>query len=198
MTALTHEQRVLGAVRFVDGTTRQPVSRELTVTAEGVRWLRNRRGIYVAAEAPGLGSHAAAFSAPPTEPALASVTVTISISDPAGSYLPRRAVLGLPRDPSPGAAESASLFVPVDVTLYPAPAARVFPNWALVRVAVADADTGAPLAGALLRVIRNGDAEAEQERHRPRGPVLRAPGGPGGGAGDPGHHLGGRRGRGRE
>jgi len=150
---------VLGAVRFVDGASGQPVSRKLTVTAPGVRWLRSRRGLYVVADAPGLASHSIAFDAPPAEPPLASVTVTLSVSDPAGGYLARQAVVSLPRDPSPGAAADASLFVPVEVTLYPTPAAQVFPNWALVRAAVADVDTGAPLAGALLRVLRNGDTE---------------------------------------
>lgn len=145
------DDRVLGAVRFVDGVTRQGVTRALRVTAPGVRWLRNRRGLWVVARAPGLGAHTTAFRKPPARPALGSVTVTLTVRDPAGSYLARRAVLRLPRDPTPDA--GASLFEPFEVPLYPAPAAAVFPSWALVRASVAAASGGAPIAGALLRVV---------------------------------------------
>ncbi len=153
------EQRVLGAVSFVDGVTGQPVSRRLAVAAPGVRWLRSRQGLFVVAEVQGLEDPAAAFDAPAAASPPASVALTLSVSDPNGGYLARRAVLSLPRDPSPAADPRVSLFEPVEVNLYPAPAARVFPSWALVRAAVVDAASDAPLSGALLLVTLNGETE---------------------------------------
>lgn len=133
------EPRVLGAVRFLDAATLLPVGAPLSVGGDGVRLVRNRQGLYVLAEAPG----------PRAE---------MTVRDPGGRYLPRRLGVDLPRDPDPAHADQAgSLFRPVDVLLYPAPAASVAPGWAVVRATVVRAGSGSPLGGALLRVLRKAD-----------------------------------------
>jgi hypothetical protein len=152
------DRRVLGAVRFVDAATGVAIREPLAVTAPGVRWIRNLSGSYVIAEAPGLAAHADAFLAPPPTPALESVEVTLTVRDPGGQYLARRHTVRLPRDPDPRqAATAGSLFRAMDVALFPAPAARPPIGWAVVRASLAEAGTGRPVAGALVRVVRTSD-----------------------------------------
>jgi hypothetical protein len=151
------DRRVLGAVRFVDAATRVPVPEPLLVTAPGVRFIRNRSGWYVIAAAPGLERHVDAFHAPPAVPPLESIALTLTVRDPGGRYLPRVHTLRLPRDPDPASPAATSLFRPVDVTLFPAPATRPPVGWAVVRASVVAAVTGAPVAGALIRVVRTSE-----------------------------------------
>ena len=153
------DRRVLGAVRFVDGATGVTVQDALVVTAPAVRWIRNRLGWYVIADAPGLAAHTDAFLAPPPAPPLETVVVTMTVRDPSGRYLARRHTLRLPRDPDPAHADaSGSLFRPIDVALFSTPATRPPVGWAVVRASVTVAGTGAPIAGALVRVVRTSDA----------------------------------------
>jgi hypothetical protein len=172
------ERRVLGAVRFLDATTRLAVRSPLTVAGDGLRLACNRQGLYVLLHAPGLEAHTASFPAPPAQPAVGSVRVELAVSDPEGRYLPRRLALDLPRDPDPEHAEQeGSLFRPVDALLYPAPAAAVAPGWAVVRATVVRAGSGEPLAGVLLRVVRKPDGEVlaralSEWRGRVRGEAL--------------------------
>ncbi len=115
---------------------------------------RNRSGLYVIVTADALADFAAAFDAQPATPALGSVTLTASISDPSGRYLPRLASLVLPRDPSPAnAALDTSLFKPIEIEMHPASAAPVGINWSVLRVSVSAATGGDALGGALLRVL---------------------------------------------
>lgn len=152
------EQRVLGALRCVDATTGVAIEQSLAVAVAdpagaAARVLRNRRGLYVIREAPGLEAYSAAFA---QLPAAAARGYTASLSDPAGRYLPRTARLTLPRDPDPAHAGLAdSLFRPIDIPLYPSATAQVGANWAVLRVSVAETG-GDRLGGALLRVGRNG------------------------------------------
>lgn len=151
----TVDRRVLAAVRFRDAITGEALAAGLRVEAEGVRWIRNRRGWWVAATAPGLEAHTTAFLAPPESPAPGSVRIPLSVRDDAGRYVARAAVLALPRSADPAAADAAdSLFRPLEVDLYPAPAGRVSPGWAVIRASVTE--EGRPLGGALLRVHRRG------------------------------------------
>ena len=154
------ERRVLGAVRFTDAVTGVEVAAPLKVAAPGVRWLHNRRGWWVMTDAPGLDAHTAAFAQPPAQPAPGSVPVRLTVEDPSGRYLARSATLALPRDPDPAhAADDASLFRPVEVRLFPAPAAAgLSAGWAVVRATVTGAG-GARLGGALLRVTRKTGGE---------------------------------------
>lgn len=156
------ESRVLGAVRYLDATTGQPVGRLLEVRGQGIRLLRNLRGLYVITAAPGLEEHPPSFQQPPASPAVGGLRVTLSVADPAGRFLPRTHTLLLPRDPLAPQPEQPyppnPLFLPVDVRLYPAPAAPLGPGWAVVRVTVTDGD-GKPLPGALVRVLRASDSQ---------------------------------------
>ena len=149
------ESRVLGAVRPIDAVTGTPIPGPLSVTTEGVRILRNASGLYVLLAAPGLASHEASFAAPPAAPAVGSTSITLTLSDAAGAYLPRLAVVALPRNPDPTqASDDASLFRPVAVPMLPSPAGALSTNWAVLRVSVA-ANNGDLLGGALVRVLRN-------------------------------------------
>ncbi|HEX6042351.1 hypothetical protein [Longimicrobium sp.] len=153
MSAETIDRRVLAALRFRDAVTGATVAAPLDVRAAGARWIRNRRGWWILAGAPGLEAHTASFAAPPAAPALGSVALGVRVADPAGRYLPRVVSLALPRNPDPLKADKPdSLFQPVEVDLFPSPAAAVSPNWAVLRVSALGAD--GPLAGALLRVVR--------------------------------------------
>jgi len=134
------EQLVLAAVRFLDATTSLPVRSPLAVTGAGLRLVRNREGMFVLLEA--------------SDP---FQTAELTVSDPGGRYLPRRFALDLPRGLDLAAANS--LFSPVDVRLYPAPAARVSPGAAVIRASVVREGTKEPLGGVLLRVMRDGKEE---------------------------------------
>jgi len=150
MTAELLDRRVLGGIRFVDGVTGLPIQRMLAVSAPNVRWIRNRSGDYVVAGAPGLEAHVAAFAAAPGAPPPGTLNMTLTVSDPLGEYLPRRATMELPRDPDPTHGDQpGSLFRPVAVALYPAPIARTAPGWAVLRVSA----PGRP--GALLKVVED-------------------------------------------
>ncbi|MGH7634700.1 MAG: hypothetical protein ACRENC_13280, partial [Gemmatimonadaceae bacterium] len=106
----------------MDALLGTPVSGGLVVTAtDGVRVIRNRSGLYVIVDAPGFAAFTAAFIAPaPAAPATGSVTVTLTVTDPTGRYLPRRASIAVPLDAAPAnSALPASIFVPQDRVLYP-------------------------------------------------------------------------------
>ncbi|GAB4280634.1 MAG: hypothetical protein Kow0092_36250 [Deferrisomatales bacterium] len=155
------ERRYLGAVALVDSVTRGAVDRPLRVEAGPARLLRNRSGLYVLAAAPGLETHETRFEAPPGAPPLGSVTVRLTVEDPLGRYLPRVAAVALPRDPDPDRGDRPeSLFRPVEVAVFAAPARPRSGNWSGVRVSVArpGADGARrPIRGALLRVVEVAD-----------------------------------------
>jgi hypothetical protein len=151
------DRRVLAGVLFRDATTRLPVSDVLEVGAAGARVVRNRAGLYVVRSAPGLEAYARSFPDPPAAPAVGTVPLELTVSDPGGAYLARRFTLRLPRDPGPAAAES--VFRPAEVALYPSPAAPTLAGWALVRVSVTG-DRLVPVAGALVAVVPAGGGAA--------------------------------------
>ncbi|MEF8734507.1 MAG: hypothetical protein V5B40_22115 [Candidatus Accumulibacter meliphilus] len=145
------EWRVLGALRPVDGTTGIALRGRLEASAVGARIARNRSGLYVIHEWSRLATHAAAFDEPPALPAPGSEELAITLRDPGGHYLPRLASIALPRDPL--AVGGDSLFVAVDIPLYPSAAAGLGTNWTAVRASITDNADGAALGGALLRVL---------------------------------------------
>ena len=103
-----------------------------------MRWIRNRSNLYIVAAAP--------------EP-LGPVAATVN--DASGRYLARSFSFRLPRDPAPAnAAKPESLFQPIDVAMYPSPAAPQIAGWAVLRASVSDDQSSAPIEGALLRVVR--------------------------------------------
>lgn len=127
------------ALRCVDGNSRRVLAGPI-ISSAGERFVRNRRGDSV------LIDHVGA------------APLVVIVEDPTGFYLPRRATVALPRDPDPAnAAATNSLFQPVELGLYPGPAAPPASGWAVVRATVVDAAGGAPLPGALLRVSRTSD-----------------------------------------
>ncbi|WP_431287209.1 hypothetical protein [Roseateles chitinivorans] len=98
------DTRVLGALRCIDATTRVQVESRLDVRIDGATVSRNRSGLYVIvrAQAPlELAAHESAFDTPPAAPVVGDVTLTVTVTDPGGRYLPRRAALALPAIRSP-------------------------------------------------------------------------------------------------
>jgi len=149
------ETRILGALRCIDAVTGTPVGHALDVRADGADILLNRSGLHILRRAAALAAHEASFETPPVVPAIGSVQLALTVSDPLGIYLPCRATLALPRDPDPANAAAAnSLFRPAELPLFPSPSAPVAVNWSVLRVSVT-ASTGERLGGALLRVLRN-------------------------------------------
>jgi hypothetical protein len=157
-------RRVLGAVRPVDVNSGLRLTGSFTVEAEGVRFVRNRRGEYVIFNGPGFDHYVRAFEEVPDTPAVGSVGIDILLTDPTGRYLPRRHSLLLPRDPNPdNAGQPASLFRPAPVALFPSPTAPIMPGWAVLRATVTDDPPGdarpTPLPGALILITRVSDAQ---------------------------------------
>ena len=156
------DRRVLGALRLVDGNTGAVLRQPLLLSLPGARVQRNRSGLWVLSDLPALAEHEAAFDVPPPLPAVGSVRLTAVISDPSGRYLPRRATLVLPRDPTPAhAGLPGSLFSPIDIVLWPSPAAPTGANWAVLRISVVEPASGDALGGVLLRIIRVGATLAQ-------------------------------------
>ena len=158
MTAELLENRVLGALRFVDAVTSLPIDADLEVTAPGVRWIRNRRSCWVIAEAQGFDAYESSFGAAPTTPAVGARSVSLQVSDPSGHYLSRAGIVAVPRDADPAhAGQPQSLFTVIDLPLFPAPAAPIQRGWAVVYASVAGSAPGTILPGALVRVLRDSD-----------------------------------------
>ena len=155
--------RVLGAVELVDATTgariRAPLQLRPADGAEAPRFVRNRSGLLVLWSHPGLGAHAAAFEAPPAEPALHSVALALQVWDPSGLYQPRGFTLRLPRDPDPRhAAQEDSLLRPQRVELFRGAAAPLGGNWTPLAVRVTESGSGDLLGGTLVEVRDAADA----------------------------------------
>jgi len=152
------DTRVLGALRCIDATTRAHIDAPLDVRAANASLLRNRSGLFVIARVQALLAHTLSFDAPPAQPALGSIGLSVQVRDPAGRYLPRLVQLALPRDPLPAhATQAGSLFRAVEVPLYPASACTTGANWAVLRASVRDTASGDALGGALLIVTNNGN-----------------------------------------
>ena len=155
------DRRVLGALRLVDHPTEAVIRRPLQVTADNVRFIQNLSSCYVVSTAPGLASHLTEFDAPPSQPAVGSIPITVIVSDKQRTYLPRIMTIELPRNPDPTASDQAdSLFQPVDVFMYRASNAFTNVNWSVIRGSVFRLDeqnNRIPIRGTLLRVIRTDD-----------------------------------------
>jgi hypothetical protein len=109
--------------------------------------------------APGLEAHVGAFEAPPDEPPVGSRPIEITIDDPLGEYLPRRATIPLPRSPAP-AADQPDLFAPEAVTVLPSPNAALRQNWSGVRLSLWLPDDR-PVPGALINLRSAPEDEGE-------------------------------------
>lgn len=136
------DARALGAIDLVDAVTGRRVSAPVRLRGDGVRTVRNRQGLHAIVAAPGLEAYAAAFDLdaldaldPPVElPAPLSLVCELEISDPSGAYLPRRASIRLPRQPERGVPDS--VFTPMPLAMFRAPAAGTGAGWSILRAAV--------------------------------------------------------------
>jgi hypothetical protein len=147
--------RVFGALRPVAAPTGAAIRGALEVSAPNVRFLRNRRGLFVFERVPGLETQEDAATV--SNQGLVPIPITVSLRDPTQQYLARRVTVVLPRDPSPATPLPAdSVFSPIDVVLYPSPLASIEPGWAVLRVSVRRAGAGTGLPSAYLRVRRAG------------------------------------------
>lgn len=151
------ENRVLGAISFIDATTGQRITEQMTVSGAGVSLRRNFSGYYVITRADGLAAHNESFQDPPAAPTVESLDFTLQVEDPRRQYLPRRFTVELPRNPDPDS-ENA-IVKPIEVRVYPAPIAQVGPRWAIVRASVFRQGSDERLGGALIRVRRTSDGE---------------------------------------
>ncbi len=163
MTREPADMRVLAAVRAVDAALGAPILSRLVVTAEQVRIIRNRSGLYVIAGAPGTEAYTARFQLPvppaaPVPPPVGSVEIALSIADPSGRYLPRSATIRVPRDPDPAHRDQAgSLWTPIDVELFPSPTRSIGDGWATLRLSIKRAGSQLGLPFAFVRVRRASD-----------------------------------------
>jgi hypothetical protein len=159
------DDRVWAALRPIDAITRAPISainEPMRIEGAGQRWLANRSGLMVlrrqtepAARTEEFARHEASFAAPTlVDP---PVELAVTITDPRGRYLARRATLRLPRSPLPAApGVLPELFSPLEVPMYAAPHAPLPSSWALLRASVTRA--GLAAAGAVLTVHEPGNA----------------------------------------
>jgi hypothetical protein len=159
------DSRVLGAVRWLDAVTEQPITHALTVTAGDLRFVRNLSGLSVIVAAKGLEAYEACLDLdtlpPEQEVDDLSLDFTAAVTDPTGRYLPRRFDLKLPRVAQPprlpnGQRPASSLFDPVPIALLPGPLAPVAAGWAQVRVTARTAEDK-PLKHLYLRVVATAD-----------------------------------------
>jgi hypothetical protein len=148
------DRRLIAAIQCVDAVVGESIVEPLHIGGRGIHIVRNRLGLYVLTAAPGFADYTRQFDpADLVTPAVDSLDLLIS--DLRGQYLPRRYRLMVPRALS--ATAETSIFRPVVVPLFPAPAfARPQPGWAVVRASLTDAG-GRPLPWALIEVSRPAD-----------------------------------------
>lgn len=154
------DTQILGAVRFIDAIVRTPILDQLVVSAPGVKLIRNRSNLFVIAGAPGADAYTMTFNlpVPPPPPAVGSISVTLTVRDPSGRYLPRSATFSVPRDPDPAnVAKPNTVFLPVDVELFPAPTQPPRTGSAILRLSVKRTGTDEGLPFAYVRVRRSSD-----------------------------------------
>ena len=157
---ILRDRRILAGLRIRDGVTGETIRRPLRVSAERLRFQRNRSGLFAVTgvtpttpDETALAAHLDVFADAPATPADGSVTFPITVEDPDGRYVPAVFQLALPR--------GEALTEAVDIDLFPGPLAPVSPNWSGVRAALFDA-TGPqpqPLAGARLTIRRASDSQ---------------------------------------
>ncbi|MBE7384896.1 MAG: hypothetical protein F6J95_026215 [Leptolyngbya sp. SIO1E4] len=145
------DRRLIAAIQCVDAVVGEPIPQSLQIQGPGMRFVRNRLGLYVLTTAPGFEAYTrqfdpAALVPPPDREILLQVT------DPSGQYLPRLLRLVIPR--SLEAEADTSIFRPVRLPLFPAPTfTRPQPGWAIFRAGVSNL-AGEPLPWALIQVTR--------------------------------------------
>ena len=160
------DQRVLGAIRWIDAVTQAPIPLPLVASSDELRFVRNLTGLTVITHADGLENYTGTLNldtlAPADVIAVGSLAREGQVADPTGTYLPARFTLQLPRDPAPDLLPPDnhrpvnSLFTPIEIALLPSPAARLAAGCAQVRVLILDDDEN-PIPNALARVVATAD-----------------------------------------
>lgn len=151
------DRRILGAFRMVSATTGTAVDTRLSLDTGQLEVIRNRSGVYVVRNAPGMSDFTTKFD-------LQGVTVPpqqsfeLTVRDKDFVYLPRRFQLTIPRKIA-AASDPDSVRNAVQVQMYPSAAAPAGPSWALLRVSVvkAGAAVRTPLPWTLLQVKQKSD-----------------------------------------
>jgi hypothetical protein len=147
MTLLGSVQaRVLGAIEMIDAITGRRVLTPLAIRTHAMRTVRNAHGLHAVVDADGLSEYAGSFDLDDLDvvPDPLSQPYDIEIADPVGHYLSRRARVHLPRDPDPAHRDQPdSVFQPLPLRVFRAPAAPVLPGWSILRATVYGVD--APL-----------------------------------------------------
>jgi hypothetical protein len=152
------DSRILGAIRFADALTGTTVQSPLSLELGELHAVRNRSGVYVVRRAPGMDALSKSFDLTGA-PAITPVAFPIKVSDPQHFYMPRTASVTLPRSTSVPATDSASIFQPQQIMLYPAPAATGRSTWASVFVTVsAQSDANKKLAFVLIQAQQVSDS----------------------------------------
>ncbi|MFT5864933.1 MAG: hypothetical protein ACI9PY_000777 [Ascidiaceihabitans sp.] len=148
------DRRVLGSVRLMDGASGVPIARRLEIQARGLVLTFTRSGLYVIMRADGLDAHVTTFDAPPPVPANQSLPFTLTITDRQNQFMPRTAVIDLPRsfDPTAGVID---LQTPIDITLASGAARPANPGWAVVEMRIRDT-ADFHVRGALIEVFPQG------------------------------------------
>jgi len=151
------DRRILGAFRMVSATTGTAVDTRLTVDTGELEVVRNRSGVYVVRNAPGMSDFTTRFDLQGvTVPDQQSFELTVRDNDRV--YLPRRFQLKLPRKIA-AAGDPDSVRNALQVQMYPGAAAPAGASWALLRVSVikAGAPVRTPLPWTLLQVKQKSD-----------------------------------------
>ncbi|MEX0268934.1 hypothetical protein AB3R30_07320 [Leptolyngbyaceae cyanobacterium UHCC 1019] len=169
------DRSVLGTVRFLDAITGIPIRDRLSVTAPGIRLIRNRSGDFVIADVlgnPNLQAYCSTFVHPTGTPdlELESVSIQLQVVDPTLRYLPRQRIIRLPRNSNP--ATENSLFQPVAVQLYRSPIAQTAPGWGVLRATVVNQSSNERLPWALIRVVQSSPANITLAQADWRGEAL--------------------------
>jgi hypothetical protein len=167
-------RRVLGAFRLVDAVTLLPVTIraqisvrraalagagapvEVPLHEQNVHIQQNRSGVHVIVRAPFFDEYSASFDDPPDPaetPPGTRLQLQIGITDAGADYLPAEFEIELPR--LLDRASANSVLRAVQVPLFRVPGAPVLGGWAVLRVNVTDAVTGAAEPGVLVRVFRS-------------------------------------------
>jgi hypothetical protein len=151
------DNRVLGALRWIDGVTGRPIDRPLPASCDGLSLLYNRSNLCVILGAQGLEDYGGAYDpsalSAAQKPADKTLAFPTLVQDPQGDYLPRLVSVLLPRPLTPqGSPDSA--FDPLDVVLLPSPVRKASAGWARLRLSATHAD-GSPFANVLFRVQRS-------------------------------------------
>lgn len=138
------ERRILGAFCMVSAVTATSINGDFAVDAGALDVWRNRSGVYVVRDAPGM--HAFTLQSEPDATSIPTQEeFELTVHDSSQRYLPRRFKLTLPRKIAP-ASEKDSVMNAVEVALYPSAAAPVALTWALLRISVVRASDPARTA----------------------------------------------------